>query len=58
VFATGPGGKPIPLRKIRRVYALSGDGHAEVVLAGSDSYISHFEDCPAASTFSKKKEPA
>ena len=57
VFAVGPGGKPIPLRRVRNVYTLSSDGAAEVVLAATDDkFISHFEDCPAASRFSKPKK--
>lgn len=55
--ATKDDGSPVllPLRRVRKVYAISGAGLAEVVLAGGDAtYISHYEDCPAASSFSKK----
>ena len=54
VFAEGPGGKLIPLNVVRNVYVLNADGKADVVLAGTETFQSHFESCPAASTFSKK----
>jgi len=54
VFATGPGGKLIPLNVVRNVYVLDANGDALVVLAGSETFQSHFESCPSASTFSKK----
>ena len=57
----GPNGKPIPLQRIRTVYYLDDQGVAHKVdfdaigegLPVPDHYVSHFETCPKAATFSR-----
>jgi hypothetical protein len=53
IFAEGPAGRPIPLQKVRNVYAVK-DGHATVVQTG-ELWISHFEGCTVPQRFSKKR---
>lgn len=62
-FRIGPNGKPIPLQRVRSVYALQADGSLlkvcdEQAARGEPVYVSHFETCPKASSFSKPKTEA
>lgn len=63
-FITGPSGKTIPAQRVRSVYFLKSKGrddaivtHLERAEGFSDErlYISHFETCPDASRFSRKR---
>ena len=49
-----PAGKPIPTQKIRTVYRRVGKALVKLELEG-ELEISHFEGCPHASEFSRKK---
>lgn len=51
VFAEGPNGNPIPLQKVRTVYAVA-DGKATVSASG-ELYISHFTTCSDPKRFSR-----
>jgi hypothetical protein len=56
----GPNGKQIPAQQIRTVYALFDDGRLGKAAATEGSarlFVSHFETCPKASTFSKGRKP-
>ena len=61
-FLEGPNGRTIPAQKIRVVYYLTDEGklakeeHPEDGLPLPDRYVSHFETCPYASEFSKRKK--
>jgi len=55
VFATGPGGKAIPLSRVANVYVIAADGSAEAVMVGEEKWISHFVDCSDPARFSKGK---
>jgi hypothetical protein len=55
----GPNGKMIPAQKIRTVYVLQeSTGKLETTrpLGGGSTYVSHFETCPKASSFTKGKK--
>jgi hypothetical protein len=58
----GPNGKAIPAQKIRTVYALvEEDGKrrlSKIEFEGDPrpTYVSHYETCPYASEFSKRKK--
>ena len=55
-FHVGPNGKTLPLQRVRSVYVCNPDGtvkKAEVV--GDAIFVSHFETCFKASSFSKPK---
>ena len=62
-FVEGPNGKPIPVTKVRNVYYVGDDGRLATVdwdplgegLPTPDHFISHFETCPRASSFTRKK---
>ena len=60
IFAPGPNGTPIPLSAVRTVYVVL-DGVARTVKDLAPNlpalYISHFVDCPSASSFGKGKRP-
>jgi hypothetical protein len=51
-FVTTPNGKQIPLQRVRTVYAMENGAATRLSLAGV--YISHFETCPKADSFSRK----
>ena len=52
----GPNGKVIPLQRVRTVYVANDDGSVtKASVAGDAIYVSHFETCPKASSFSKPK---
>lgn len=57
----GPNGKPIPAQKVRTVYVartdLVGERELEKLesVAGSEVYVSHFETCPNANDFSRRR---
>lgn len=59
VFAEGPNGNAIPLQRVRRVYSVA-DGKAFPLALENEAevktYVSHFETCPAASSFSRGRK--
>lgn len=65
-FIVGPNGVHIPLQKIRTVYYVTDEGEEEAQahkldlrddpngVYGERYWVSHFETCPNASSFSRK----
>lgn len=65
LFRPGPGGKVIPLQRVRTVYTMRIDRRAAAKLEVApqlELYVSHFETCPHAGQFRtrapKPAEPA
>ena len=61
VFAQSPKGGMIPLQRVKNIYIVLRANDPmrpdqAKPLPGEELFISHFETCPAASSFSKKKE--
>jgi hypothetical protein len=63
-FVKQPNGKTLPLQKVRNVYHVQDDRaypvDAEPYFEGDplERYVSHFETCPKASSFTRKARPA
>jgi hypothetical protein len=60
-FIEGPNGKPIPVQKVRTIYATALDRETvlEKIHLGEDYqgfYVSHFETCSNPGRFSRAKE--
>jgi len=53
MWATMPSGKACPFVKVK-AYVITSEGKALSVDCGDPTFISHFVDCPAAGSFSKK----
>lgn len=60
----GPKGKAIPAQKVTQLYVMGDDGKLQTVRiainprgyeVGGPFYVSHFQTCPYASSFSRKK---
>lgn len=58
IFRPGPSGSSIPLQRIRTVYAMRADRREARKLetpAALELYVSHFETCPHASRFTRRR---
>lgn len=50
-------GKTLPLARVRSVYSIRANGFATKALdPEGDIYVSHYETCPSASEFTRKKK--
>ena len=56
-FHQSPNGKPMPVQRVRNVYIMGAEGKLEVALRSEarpgTMFVSHFETCPRASSFSR-----
>lgn len=58
-FLLGPNGRVVPLQRVRQVYARESGATDRAVSFGSgELFVSHFETCPKASSFSRGQRRA
>ena len=49
-------GKAIPLQRIRRIYSVVADEAQQVTELDGVLFVSHFETCPQAASFSRPRK--
>lgn len=59
-FHLSPNGKPMPVQRVRNVYVMGPEGRLQSVReppppAAPLRFVSHFETCPKASSFSRTR---